>query len=91
MKQFYIQRHLSGFLGNAPIWWRKEGLGYSAYIEQAERFTEERALSISGAPAGKKGDKYTAWPCDFIDERIRKVFDEQDFDQLEQWQLENLK
>lgn len=83
--EFYIQRHLSGFLGNAPFWWRHGGQGYSAYLEQAERFSQERAEKICGVPVGEKGEKYRAWPCDFIDSRARKVFDFQDEDHLEQW------
>ena len=86
---YYIQRHESGYLGNAPIWWCKNGYGYSAYLEKAERFTEQKVIEICGVPIGEKGEKYKAWPCDFIDERTHTVFDMQSFFELEQWYLKN--
>ena len=85
MTEYYIQRHQSGFLGNAPIWWAVGGNGYTAYVEGAERFSKQSAEEICEVPVGKKGEKYKAWPCDFIDSRLHKVFDMQDFRQLEQW------
>lgn len=86
MTEYYIMRHESGYLGNSPFWWAKKGHGYTAYIENAERFTKEEAEKTAGVPVGEKGDKYIAWPCDFIDSRLHKVFDGQDFGQFEQWQ-----
>lgn len=83
--EYYIQRHESGFLGNAPIWWCNGGKGYSAYLENAERFTKERAEQILDCPIDKKGEKFRAWPCDFIDARTFTVYDMQYFHEFEQW------
>jgi len=84
---YYIQRHASGYLGNAPVWWCKNGQGYSAYLENAEKFTKEDAEKTCGCPIGEKGEKYRAWPCDFIDSRSFTVFDMQYFHELEQWKV----
>lgn len=69
------------------MWWCKGGKGYSAYLENAERFSKEEAEKICGVPIGEKGEKYKAWPCDFIESRTFTVFDMQYFHELEQWEL----
>lgn len=83
MSQYYIQRHASGYLGNSPIWWCKDGKGHSAYLETAERSTKEAAEKL----ANEAPEKYRMYPCDFIDERTHTVFDMQTFRELEQWNL----
>lgn len=83
--EYYIQRVPSGYLGNAPIWWCKDGRGYSAYLENAERFSHEEAMKLQDSSYGK----YKAWPCDFIDSRSFTVFDMQYFHELEQWEQTN--
>jgi len=82
MTQYYIQRYASGFLGNSPIWWAKKGNGYSAYLENAERFSKEDADKILIAAP----EKYAMYPCDFIDAHTHKVFDMQDFRLIKQYE-----
>jgi hypothetical protein len=89
MMKYYIQRHASGYLGNAPIWWCKGDAGYSAYLENAKIFTKEEAEKILGCDINKKSEKYKAYPCAFIDSIPHRVFDMQDFRELEQWLLIN--
>jgi hypothetical protein len=81
--EYYVQRHASGYLGNAPVWWCKGGKGYSAYLENAERFNQADAEKL----CKESPEKYRMYPCDFIDERTHTVFDMQTFRELEQWNI----
>jgi hypothetical protein len=57
---FYVQDKRQ-YLGNAILWWR-EGGGYTANLQQAEVFDEERAKSVC-----KSRSTDLAWPKDYID------------------------
>lgn len=84
-KKYYLRNKERGFLGNSPIWWKKGGWGYSAYIENAEIWDEEKALQM----VKDNPDKWEAVPCGFVNERLHTVFDWQDFEHLEQWEARN--
>ena len=56
---YYIRNE--GYLGNALIWWGKEGNGYTPDILKAEKYTKERAESICKRPQD------TAYKCSYID------------------------
>ena len=71
---YYIRNKHSGFLGNAPFWWAKAGRGYTAYILGAERFNEKDAMNM----VAEDPDKWEAYRCDHVDERLHLVFDNQD-------------
>ena len=58
--KYYLQRKPSGFLGNSPIWWGKNGKGYTAYISGAERFTEEDAKK----KVDENPEKWAMYACD---------------------------
>lgn len=58
---YYIQT--SGFVGDAMLWWKPEGKGYTTEIDKAGKFTEEEMRSIiNNRPAEDFG-----WECDYID------------------------
>ena len=79
--EYYLRNVHAGYLGNAPIWWAIDGKGYTAYLEKAHRFSKEDAESFQR----EDKHKWEIYPCDFIDHNAHKVFDAQDFRQLEQW------
>lgn len=81
MSEHYVQRKASGYLGNAPIWWKVGDQGYTTYVENAKRFSEEKARSL----VNEDPEKWASYPCAFIDSRLHQVFDMQDFHHLEQW------
>ena len=71
---YYIQRIPSGYLGNSPNWWAKDGRGYTAYILGAERFTQEAAFKL----VKEDPEKWKAFACDDVDERLHLIYDMQD-------------
>lgn len=50
-----------GACGNEALWWRPEGAGYTTNVDEAGRFTEERAKAQE-----KVRDLDRAWPEDTI-------------------------
>lgn len=78
MSEFYIRNKHQAFLGNSPVWWAKEGKGYTAYIQGAERFSEQEAKDlVSSEPS-----KYESFKCSEIDKRLHLVFDWQDIKRI---------
>ena len=77
LEEYYIWRK-GDYLGNSPMWWAKQGKGYTAYILGAERFTEAEALELEK----DSPEKYKAFKCSEIDRRLHLVFDAQDIPRL---------
>lgn len=77
---YYLQRKHSGYWGNSPVWWAKGGKGYTAYIQNAEKFTSEKAHKFITEDSGK----WAIYPCEQIERRLHAVFDMQDFQRLEE-------
>lgn len=76
-KFFYIRKE--GYLGNAYIWWKKGGNGYTEDIREAEKFSREQAENLC-----KRMD-FSAYECEYIDnllEAQKLIIDSQyvDFD-----------
>lgn len=63
-KMYYIQN--SGYIGNAMIWWRKGGKGYTSYIADAGRFSEKEMHDI----IDNRPEDDMAWECDYIDNNL---------------------
>ena len=61
--KYYIQNTKQGFLGNAIVFWALGRCGYTAKLEQAEKFSYEEAKEI----CNDNPDKNKAWPVDYID------------------------
>ena len=57
---FYICR-TTEYVGNGLVWWRPKSCGYTSYIEEAGKYTEEEAKEICD------GVKDIAYSCEFID------------------------
>lgn len=57
---YYIQ---NGFDGNAMVWWREGGRGYTTNLKEAGKYSEEEAQSII-----ERANRYEiAWSCSYID------------------------
>lgn len=80
IKEFYVHRKYSPYIGNAPVWWKKGDAGYTHYLEGAKRFGEEAAMAL----VQSNPEKWAAYPCDLIDRRAHIVFDEQELNRLEE-------
>jgi len=60
---YYIQNTNQGFIGNSIVFWALNSNGYTAKLENAEKFTYEEAKQIcNGDPHKNK-----AWSVDYID------------------------
>lgn len=79
-KQYYVQRHASGYVGNSLVWWRKGGSGYVCDLREAEVWSEEDSAALI---LSDQGQKYTRWPKDEIDPLIQHHIDMQDVRRLE--------
>jgi hypothetical protein len=73
-KRYYIQRHLSGCVGNCFLWWRKGGAGYTCNLDDAEVFDGEDQVFQMVA---KDTSKYTAWERGYIDSCAHRHLDHQ--------------
>ena len=60
-EEYYIQ---SGYVGNAMLWWRKDGKGYSTHFNEAGRYSKEDAMSIID---NRPKEDY-AWLCSHVDQ-----------------------
>lgn len=78
MTEFYIRNKNAGFLGNSPVWYGKNGRGYTAYLTGAERFTEEQAKKM----VAEDSKKWEMFNCDHVDARLHLIFDDQDKQRL---------
>ncbi len=77
---YYVRNKDANFLGNAPVWWCKNGHGYSAYLENAERFIQADAEKL----VRQQPDKFEMWPCHLIDAETHTVFDWQAINRVKQ-------
>ncbi len=74
-REYYIQRHASGFVGNSLLWWTHDNNGYACDIKKARVWSEEESAELIERDAGAK---YTRWPKDRIDQIIQHHVDMQD-------------
>ena len=78
--EYYIQNKHAGYLGNAIVFWSKEG-GYTADLNKAKRFPKEEARAIKY----EQPDKWAVWRVDYIDSNkgIQRIVDSQYLDKNE--------
>lgn len=62
-QELYYIEAVGKFVGNAMLWWRPDGNGYTANLDEAGKYTREKAERIcSGFDV-----KDRAWPVSYID------------------------
>lgn len=64
-KLYYIQR-IGEYLGNALTWWRPNGCGYTANINDAGKYDAKYASQIINTST-----RDVAWTCDYIDNNLK--------------------
>jgi hypothetical protein len=72
---YYLQNITAGYVGNAPVFWRAGGSGYTDNIDDAEKFTARKANAIIRSTRGSH--KWTKWPIEVIDRLAYRVVDMQ--------------
>lgn len=80
VETYYLRNKDAGFLGNSPIWWAKDGAGYTAYIQNAEIWTEQAAKQM----VDEDPSKWEMFKCSEINRRLQVVFDSQDFKRIDE-------
>lgn len=73
-QEFYYL-HNGQYVGNAMLWWRQNGAGYTTNIDEAHKFTREEAYNYHRA---RKTD--VPWNADHVDAKALKVADRQYLD-----------
>lgn len=76
MDEFYIRNVGAGFLGNSPIWWQKGGSGYTQWLDDAKRFSNEEADGVIQSCLGTH--QFEKWPCKKVDDAAKLTVDIQD-------------
>ena len=74
---YYLQDKRS-YVGNCPLWWAKDGRGYTTRIDQAHRYTKNEAF---GQFLVRETD--IPWPCSVVDPHLRPTIDIQDLHKTE--------
>ncbi len=64
---FYVQ-DTRNYVGNAMLWWAKQGRGYTCHIDNVEVWTKAQVDGYDNG-RGLPKEKYRAWPKDYIDQR----------------------
>lgn len=75
MKQelYYLQNVGAGYIGNSPIFWAKDGHGYTQWLDDAEKMTAEEAKKIIASTRGSH--KWKRWPVSKIDAISQRTVD----------------
>lgn len=76
---YYVQNVNAGYVGNNPMWWKIGANGYTSYLDDAEKFTEEAAKELV------KSDrrKWRAWPVDLVESCTYRTVESQHLMRLE--------
>ena len=61
---FYVQRHASGYVGNCLLFWKNDNHGYTYDLDSARIFMRDEMEELV---KGDRGQKYTAWPKEYLD------------------------
>lgn len=85
-KLYYIRSHERGYVGNSPVWWRANRMGYTFYLNEAGKYIEEEAIDICKQSNVIRVNE-SMWLCEEVDNHARRVFDGQDFQLLSETRL----
>lgn len=77
-KEYYVRAKQAGYWGNSFMWYAKNGEGYTAYINAAERFSKKDADKIVKTDP----ERYEVYACAEIDKRLHYIFDASDVENL---------
>ncbi|MGB1202900.1 MAG: hypothetical protein ACPG75_04975 [Alloalcanivorax venustensis] len=72
---YLLQNVTAGYVGNAPLWWRAGGSGYTPWPDEAERFTLADARQVVRSTVGTH--KWAIYPELMILEQQRATVDAQ--------------
>jgi hypothetical protein len=80
MDEYLLQNCSGGYVGNSPVFWHKDGSGYTHWIDDAKRWTKDEAekqiLSTRGSHT------WQMWSVDEIEAVAKRTVDIQDLRKL---------
>jgi hypothetical protein len=69
---YYLQDKRT-YVGNCPMWWVKDGNGYTTRLDTAHRYTKDEAFAQH-----RMRETDIPWPCNVVDPLERPTIDVQD-------------
>ncbi len=75
LELYYLQSVDRGFCGNSPMFWRKNGNGYTPRLDDAEQFTWDEASEVI---CSSRSHKWKLWTVDYLDSISHRTVDMQD-------------
>jgi len=73
--QEYYYLWNGGYVGNAMLWWRKGGAGYTTNLDEAHKFTKEEAMNYQ-----KARNSDIPYLCAHVDDKSIRIADSQHID-----------
>ena len=65
----------NGYVGNAMLFWKKEGAGYTTNLDDSELFEKEAAEKIQ--TNCKSSHNFEVWPIDYLRTKIEPCVESQ--------------
>jgi len=78
--EYLLQNCSGGYVGNSPVFWHKDGGGYTQWIDEAKRWTKEEAERQIRSTRGTHS--WVMWPVDEIEAAAKRTVDIQDLRKL---------
>ena len=75
-ERYYLQNCGEGYLGNSPLFYSKNGSGYTQWIDEAKTFTEEAANKVISGTRGTH--TWIKWFVEEIEAVAKRTVDIQD-------------
>lgn len=79
---YYLQNVRYGYFGNSPYWWEKNNSGYTPWLDEAKKFTNEEADKVIRSTQGSH--EWKKWRVTEIDRTARRIADVQTLSGAEQ-------
>lgn len=73
---YLLQNCNGGFIGNSPLFWRKDNSGYTQWIDEARMWTKEEAETQIRSTRGSHSWKM--WSVEEINSVAKRIVDIQD-------------
>lgn len=80
MDEYLLQNCSGGYVGNSPVFWCKDGSGYTQWIDEAKRWTKEEAEKQIWSTRGSH--TWKMWSVAEIEAVAKRTVDIQDLQTL---------
>ena len=73
---YFLQNRNAGYLGNSPVFWHRDGSGYTQWIDEAKMWTKDEAEQQIRSTHGSHD--WAMWSVDEIIAAAKRTVDIQD-------------